>query len=240
MDTTFWEIGDVLVLEPVTALTDILVTAVSFYASARLWKASKARGGYLREYPLFFLSMGIGTLAAALMTHAFSYLFVDQARTAAASLPWPERFIWHLHDLPNWLFNIAAMTFFEIAVVKRSSEILHLQHEKALYLIIAVETAAIVALTFAFLTYDVAAGHIVFAMLILSLPLQIRILSKDRKNAESILILAATGTMLVVLTVMVTRFSISRWFNYNDISHCLIAVTMLLTYLSAERTMLPR
>lgn len=224
-------------MEPMAAITDLLVAAISFYAYFKL-RGPSAERGYLREYPLFFLFMGAGTLCAAIMTHSFYYLFSEGIydRHQADLLPWSERFVWHLHDLPNWLFNIISITFFEIATIKRSSQVLKDLPVRWLYMLIAAESAAAFVLTVILLTYNVAGAHIFFAMIVLSLPLQIRILSRERENAESKYILAATFCMIVALAVMATRCSIDRWFNFTDLAHCLIAVTMYLTYMSAKKT----
>ena len=63
--------------EPVTTFTDLMVSAVCFYAFIKLSKIPVHNKVhlYLRYY---FLSMGIATIIGGLVGHGFFYLFNTQ------------------------------------------------------------------------------------------------------------------------------------------------------------------
>ena len=81
--------------------------------------------------------------------------------------------------------------------------------------------------------YDIAAAHIGFALYLIELPLQIIIIKKYNAKEAKFLII---GTLLMLITapVMALKLQITKWFNFNDISHVVIAITMYLFFLAGK------
>lgn len=230
-------LGDITVLEPMTAVTDFIVTAVCLLAFVRLRRLSKANGGYMSYYPYFFLTMGLGCFFAALMTHAFAYTMVDiLPKDHIRQLDWAGQLAYHLHDLPNWIFNIVSVTLFEFAMLERISQ-LKPNYNRNLYTgIVIAESAVVLMLLLWKLNYAFAAMHIGFALYIIELP-HIWPLYRSTGNPEARYLVIASLVMLpsgVAMAMQQWLVENSPWFNHNDISHCLIAITMYLCYKSAE------
>ncbi len=233
MELTQWTFGDVAVLEPMTAITDLIVTAVCIVSFVKLKQSSDAEGGHIPQYPYFFLTMGLCTFFAALMTHAFPYTMVNLLdKSQVALLPWEEKFTYHLHDLPNWLLNISSASLFEWSLVDRASELVLDFPRRRWLALISAESIIVLVLLLWHLSYNVAAIHIVFTLYAVLVPLQI-ITMRHHSTIEQKLHLLGAGVMLFSGLVMATKFQFSPWFNHNDISHIIIAISMFLFYKSA-------
>ena len=238
MERTEWLLGGVSVLEPMTALTDFIITAVCLVAYVKLRRASKANGGYMPHYPHFFLTMGLCTLFAGLMSHAFAYFFVEPLLTKPqiALLDWSDKFAYHIHNMPNWLFNITSASLFELSLVDRAADLAPDISRKRWLATITAESILVLALMIFYVDYNVAAAHIAFTLYAVLVPLQLMV-KKHQFGSEQKLLLIGAGVMLFSGPVMATKFQLSPWFNHNDISHILIATSMFIFYKSATITL---
>lgn len=235
MERTQWILGGVTILEPMTAITDFIVTIVCVIAFLRLRRISRDNGNYLPVYPYFFLTMGLGCFLAGLMTHAFAYAFVPELldKPQMNALPWADKMAYHLHDLPNWLFNILSVTLFMYSMVGRACDQIPSISRRNYNIVVAVESVLVTVAMLWLLTYDIATAHIGFALYVIELPLMIMVYRRFRSR-EAMYLISGTLLMIISVPVMAAKFQFSPWFNHNDISHCLIAITMFLFYKSAE------
>ena len=238
MEKTEWLWGGVSVLEPTTALTDFIITAVCIVAYVKLRRISKANGGYMPHYPHFFLTMGLCTLFAGLMSHAFQYFFVEPilAKPQIALLDWSDKFAYHIHNMPNWLFNITSASLFELSLVDRAADLAPDISRKRWLATITAESIVTLVLLIYLVDYNVAAAHIAFTLYAVLVPLQL-LVKKHQFDTEQKLLLLGAGVMLFSGPVMATKFQLSPWFNHNDISHILIATSMFIFYKSATITL---
>ena len=225
METTQLTLGGLLVLEPVTAFTDFLITLVSFIGYYKFINKRKKGGLSITYFAYFFLFMGLGTLFAGLFTHAFSYIFgIDETEPIKS---WIDNLLSNAHNLPNWLFNIVSVTFFEIATIRMLSKYIKDLNTTFIYIVIAVESLAAFGLILYFFKYYIAAAHIGFALYLISMPFQI-INYKTNHSQYSKFIIIGSSLMIITLPVMLAKLEISKWMNFNDISHLTIMITMLL------------
>ena len=225
-------------MEPTTALTDFIITAVCIAAYVKLRRTSKLHGGYMPHYPYFFLTMGLCTFFAALMSHAFAYYFVEPllVKSQIALLPWADKFAYHIHDMPNWLFNITSASLFELALVDRAADLAPDISRRRWLVVITAESILVLALLIFYIDYNVAAAHIALTLYAVLVPLQL-LVRKHQFIDEQKLLLIGAGVMLFSGPVMATKFQFSPWFNHNDISHVLIAASMFIFYKSAKITL---
>lgn len=238
MERTEWLLGGLSVLEPMTALTDFIVTAVCLVAYVRLRRLVKTNDGYMPHYPYFFLTMGLCTFFAALMSHAFPYAFVEPllSKSEISFLPWADQFAYRIHDMPNWLFNAVSASLFEVALVDRAADLAPSISRRRWISVVVAESAVALVLLFYFLDYNVAAAHIAFTLYAVLVPLQV-LVRKYHFGKEQKLLLVGAGVMLFTGPVMAAKFQFSPWFNHNDISHVLIATSMFIFYKSAKITL---
>lgn len=221
-----------------TALTDFIVTIVCMIAFVKLRRISIEQHGYMKYYPYFFLTMGLGCFFAALMTHAFPYTMVEQLldKNEIKNLDWLDKLLYHLHDLPNWILNIISVTLFEIGMVERISKNRPEYNRNLFTRIVIIESAVVAILLLWQLNYAVAAAHIGFALYVIELPQMLKI-KREGNIAESKPLIMGSWLMIIAIAAMAFQkilVEYSPWFNHNDISHCVIAITMYLFYKSAE------
>ncbi|MBR4267544.1 MAG: hypothetical protein IKQ46_16010 [Bacteroidales bacterium] len=233
MEKTEWVFGEILIQEPMTALTDLIITTVCLIGFYKLYNLSRQNDGYMKNFAYFVLFMGLGTLFAAILTHAFDYVFNPEQLTKAEikELNWKNKFQINLHNLPNWVFNVISTTLFEISVIQRAKYYLKNYNFSIIKWFVVIESTIISILLMYNLSYDIASIHIGIALFVVSMPLQVKIYKKYKAPDAKLLIIGSL-IMLIVVPVMITKFEITKWFNFNDISHVVIATTMYLFYLA--------
>src|SRR5689334_6647575 len=97
-EKTYWEIGGIIVNEPMTAITDLLVAGVCFYAFFK-------RTGHVKYewthvfFRYYFLFLGLSTLYGAVIGHAFIHYF---------------GFEW---KLPGWIMSMIGVALIERATI---------------------------------------------------------------------------------------------------------------------------
>jgi hypothetical protein len=239
MELTQWILGGkdgLLIEEPMTALTDFLVTAVCILGLVKFSRHGELEKRQLRVFAWFFFFMGLGTLFAGLFTHAFSYIFVPErlSKEALSALEYNEKLSYNLHNLPNWVFNVVSVTLFEISNLIMIKKYLSKLNTAIYYSVIAVENLAVYVLLLTVLKYDIAIAHIGFALYLIALPLQIAVYKKYRSKYSRYMILGIL-IMLITPPVMALKFEFCKWFNFNDISHVVIAATMYCFMLAGEK-----
>jgi len=203
--------------EPMTAVTDLLIAVVSFYACFRLRHRWKGPHPDERWYLLFFLLMGVSTVFGAFMNHAFAYVFPAGDRNC----------------LPNWTTNALAVSCYALAMVERAHQVQPLALRKILLTAIVIETLAILVLTLWKMSFLYAEIHIAVILYAFSLPLQVR-LWKGGYRRENILAWSATALMTLIPVVLVARLNFSEHFNFFDISHVIIATAIYLYYRAGQ------
>ena len=204
---------DFYIYEPMTAVTDLVIAAVSFYAYFRLRRRWPAPASCERYYLLFFLLMGISTVLGAFLNHAFAYCFPPGDRNM----------------LPNWLTNILAVGCYALAMIGRADQVRSLPLRKPLAVAVAVETVIMMVLTLWKVSFLYAEIHIGLILYVFSLPLQIR-LWKDGRKPEIRRAWAGTALMTLLPVVLVLHLHIGTWMNDFDISHLIITAAMYCYY----------
>ncbi|MCU0369089.1 MAG: hypothetical protein MUF39_09695, partial [Cyclobacteriaceae bacterium] len=87
--------------EPINTLTDLIVSAVCFYAFFRL-KKSGLTGRTQLYFRMYFLLLGIATLFGGIIGHGFLYVF---------------SFAW---KLPGWIVSMLSVAFIERSSIEHA------------------------------------------------------------------------------------------------------------------------
>ena len=203
----------ITIQEPMTAFTDLVITAVSLYAFFRLRRKWPDPTPHERIYLWFFLLMGISTLFGACLSHAFAYAFPSG----------------QYNLLPNWITNVLSVACYPLALIGRADQVRTLPAKKLLTAAVLVETAVILVLMLWKMSFLYDEIHIAACVYLFALPLQIR-LWKDGCRAEIRAAWAAGVLMTLIPVVLVTKMHLGAWMNDFDISHVLIAVAMYLYF----------
>lgn len=197
------EIGGIVLGEPITTFTDIVVSLVCFYAFFKLSFIQNIQIFYFRRY---FLLMGLATFYGGIIGHGFiQYL----------SYSW---------KLPGWLLSMISMNFLERAMIEYLKQYISIKWGKILTRWNLLELfifSIIVIYTQKFFYVEL---HAAYGLLCIVLPISAYLYFQKKDNTSRYFLLA-TLVMIVTSILFKNKISISIWFNYNDIAHVLMAIT---------------
>jgi hypothetical protein len=196
------EIFGLQIAEPVTTITVLLVSVVCFYAyiRLRLIPAQNRVHFFLRYY---FLSMGIATAIGGIIGHAFLY-----------ALPFEFKLL-------GWITSMFSIMLVERASIEYALPLIHKRMGTILKWINMAELTTFVTLTCLKLNFFFVEAHSAYGLLVVVASLNIFVFAKLR-TAGSRLFLIAVGFSAIAALIYMNKWSLSIWFNYNDISSSIL------------------
>ncbi len=210
---TYIDIFGIRVLEPMTTLTDLIVSAVCFYAFFRLMKINRP-DLHFKFMKWFFLTMGIATTLGGLIGHGFLYLFT---------------FAW---KLPGWLTSMLSISLLERASIEYAKPLLRPRFRKIMDWANIIELITFMVLTFSTLNFRFVEIHSAFGLLVINTPLHLYVYWKTRSKGSGIMLIAIGFAMISALIFM-NEVTLHKWFNYLDFSHILMAFGAYFFYRAA-------
>lgn len=204
------EIYGIRIDEPVTTITDLMVTAVCWYAFARLSRIPVKNNVHL-YLKYYFLSMGMATAIGGLIGHGFIYLF---------SFPW---------KLPGWLISMLSVALLERAVILYARKLIHPFLGKLFAWLNVIELATFVTITFITLNFFFVELHAAYGLLVVTTGFSLIVYVKTR-NKGSRTFLVAVAFSSVSALIFMNEWGIGPWFNHYDISHLLMATSAWFFY----------
>lgn len=225
METSF-EIFGLVIGEPITMLTDLLVGFVGVRSYILLNRLEKRTLG-LNFFKYFFLLMGIATAVSGVIGHGFIH---------SLHIAW---------KLPGWIISMFSIMFVERAsivqagpyVSKTVLRILKIANivELAVFIVITVLTTLdYIPILFNFETPFYYVGiHSAYGLAVVVMPLQYFILAKTGRKGNKWIANAASFSSLAAI-VYIFKISLGSWFNYYDISHLIMAICLHYVYLGTK------
>jgi hypothetical protein len=208
------EIAGIKIEEPVTAATDLLVSAVCLYA---FYKLRTTQGNStVKLFRYYFLTMALATFYGGLIGHAFLYLL---------------SFTW---KVPGWLFSMASIALIERAAIRHAQPLLKPSIGKFFATLNIVELLTLITVVLLTLNFFFVEAHAAYGLLVVVFSFELHVFKKT-KGEGSRLLLLAVGVSAIAATVHLTRFTIDPWFNHLDFSHVLMAVAAYVFYLGARK-----
>lgn len=199
--------------EPMTTLTDLLVSVVCFYAFYKLTK-KKLPGRTQLYFRYYFLLMGIATCLGGLVGHAFLYLL---------SFSW---------KLPGWITSMLSVALIERSAIQHAKPYIKPEVGKAFLVINVIELVTIMAITMITLDFAWVEFHSGYGLLGVVAPFHLWVYSKTRDRGSAFILLAV-GLASVAALFYMNKVSFHTWFNYLDISHTVMAMAAVVFYLGA-------
>lgn len=226
--------------EPITTFTDLMVSAVCFYAFYKLSKIpihNKVHL-YLRYY---FLSMGIATTVGGIVGHGFLYLFTTQLRIPDsiekvlsiifsddllnnAANPW---------KLPGWLTSMFSIMLVERAAIEYARPLIKPKLGDIFAKINIIELITFVTLTFLTLNFFFVEIHSAYGLLVVVTSFSLVVYIKTKSNGSKLFLIAVGFSALGALFFM-NKWGFCIWFNHFDISHTLMTVSAYFFYLGSK------
>ena len=207
-------IGNLRIDEPVTTLTDLMVSAVCFYAFYKL--SQKDNSLRIRQYlKYYFLSMGFATAIGGIIGHAFMYNF---------------SFYW---KLPGWLTSMFSIMLIERASIEYSKPFFTGKTDIILKRINLLELTAFVIITMTTLDFFYVEVHSAYGLLVIVTSLNLYIYYKSRSEGSRFFLIAV-GFSSVSALIYMNKWGISEWFTHTDISRILMTLSAWNFYKGAD------
>ena len=206
--------------EPMTTLTDLLVSVVCFYAFYTLTK-KKLPGRTQLYFRYYFLLMGIATLLGGLVGHGFLYML---------SFEW---------KLPGWITSMLSVALIERSAIQHAKSFIKPEVGKSLLVINVIELVLVMTITMITLDFAWVEFHSGYGLLAIVAPFHGWVYFKTRDRGSAYILLAVALASVAALFYM-NKVSIHTWFNYLDISHTVMAIAAFVFYLGALNLNKPR
>lgn len=199
--------------EPVTTLTDFLVSLVALYAFYRLHTYRGKKVEHFAFYKYYFLCFAIGMCSAAWFGHGL------------------QAYVGPRMKIIGWCMSATGFVFLAWASLKEISPLIPAWLRKSLQAWMLVQYFIMVPAMIHPATSNFIMPQInsTIMLIVLILPMHLFNYWKT-KNYGSFLISLAIVYGIVPGFVYNLQFSLGRWFNYHDISHVLMAIFMFLMY----------
>jgi hypothetical protein len=207
-DYTYIILGKAIIFEPVTILTNLFITVFCFFA---FFKVRKHRSKHAFQWSMFFLLIGLSSSVGSLAHGAHFQL--------------GETF------LRSTVFMMNAISLIAIFYCFKSAHTFYVndktaQKKYADYFVI-IWIVILLIVTFIqnnFLLIKIHAGIVLTYSMIVHF-----IESKKGRPGGS---LVAYGIIVSFFSIVIhsLKLSISEWFNYKDISHVIMLVSLIIMY----------
>lgn len=204
------ELGGILILEPVTSLTDIITGVagmVGFYLLHRLGRTEKIHI-FFKYYLLF---MGMATFLGAFFAHSFVYILGHQGR------------------MLGWSFSGFSIFFIEQSSIESVKEWIKPNYKKVLTSISYFKIAIFFFFMFYTQSFTVVQQNASLGLICLVLPLHLWAYNKSKDQGSKWILISILWALIPAITFN-TQFTLHAWFNYHDISHVLMTIFMVFMY----------
>jgi len=229
------EIWGLLINEPVTVATDLLVSAVCIYAFFKIIRIPHR--GKLKTYLLwYFFLMAVATMFGGLIGHAFLWHFntswenpewinniIDQTDFLEMNQP---AYAW---KLPGWIASMLSIMFVERAAIEQVRSIVNPAIGKTFRTINIIELLTFMAITLATLNFRYVEIHSGYGLMFVVLSLQGYAYLRTKNEGSKLFLIGVAFAAIAALFYM-NEVGISKWFNHVDISHTIMAVAAYFFY----------
>jgi len=201
--------------EPVTTLTDLVISGICFYAFFALKKYKVSHNIYylIRGY---FLCIALSTLLGGIMGHGFLYAF---------SPKW---------KFPGWAFSMVGINLLERVMLSFSRSFIKRRYARFFSWVNIVELLVFAYLAFTTLNFAYVEIHTAYGLMVFVLGFSLYHYFKGNQSDMIRFFIWAVMAVIVAFFFFITKYGVSEWFNYMDISHLFLALAAWLFYLGAR------
>lgn len=196
------------IMEPVTSFTDLIVSAICFYAYWALAKRNlKSRAVMYMKW--YFIFMGLATLLGGIMGHAFIYAF---------------GFGW---KLAGWYTSMIAVALIERSAIEYAQPLIKPRTGKLFLVINLIELITFMVITTITLNFSFVEIHSVYGLMVVVFSFHVFAYKKTRSRGSK-LILYAVAAVIPAAVAFNYPISLYKWFNHNDLAHVIMAIASIL------------
>lgn len=199
--------------EPIATVTDVLVSAVCFYAFYKLTKKDlPGRSQWYFRY--YFLLISIATFLGGVIGHGFLY---------ALSFAW---------KLPGWIISMISVALIERSAISHARRLISPGVVRFFLVLNILELLVIMSITMTTLNFFWVQVHSAYGLLVVVFSFHAFTYHRT-KDKGSLTIMGAVGVTAIASLVYMNEFSPHMWFNYLDLSHTLLAIASWFFYRGA-------
>jgi hypothetical protein len=211
-------IGEFEWREPITTLTDSLTAFVFIFAFIVFSRYKGKKSDSFMYFKAFFLCFGIGMLCAAWFGHGLAAYVTPRWKAI------------------GWVINSSANLFLGLATLKEIAPLIKPHINRLIKVIFISQVSIFIVFMLIPNTsfFGLAQLCSLVSLIGMMLPMHIFNYSKTKSLGSKYFIIAIAMGVLPGI-VFNTQLSISRWFNYHDISHVIMATIVFIMYLGARK-----
>lgn len=209
------EIFGLIIHEPVTALTDVLVAIICFVAYLKLNRLSP-RGQVHNLFKYYFLSMAAATFLGGVVGHALLH------------------YVPFYMKVPGWVVSMLSVALLERAVIQYSRKWTEPKIGAFFSKLNIAELLIFLVLSLVTLNFQFVLVHAAYGMAIVVLGFASFVYYKER-SLGSRQIITAVLISAIGAAFFVFQIGISKWFNHVDISHVFMMIASVYYYFGAKK-----
>lgn len=210
VDETNITVFNILIQEPVTTITDFMITVCCWYVFLKS-KHEISNHHSAQLYRYFFLLMGCSTLFGGVFGHALCY------KLGVA------------YKLPGWITSMMAVMLCERAAIMHTRNVMPVSIGNFFMYANIVELLILITVTCITLNFFFVEFHALYGLLIVTGTFEFYIYRKTKNNASR-WILYSVAFSSIAAVAHIWQLSPHRWFNYLDLAHTLMCVSVFILY----------
>ncbi|MBT4338051.1 MAG: hypothetical protein HOD63_05645 [Bacteroidetes bacterium] len=222
--------------EPITTITDLMVTAVCLYAFIKLAKIPVQSKTHL-YVKYYFLSMSIATFFGGVFGHGFLYMFdftwnmPEGFNNFVASI-FGEK---NVNDsayplkLPGWITSMFAVMLLERAIIEYARKLISRPLGTFFGWVNIIELLIFMTITFTTLSFYFVEIHTAYGLLFVVGSFSTFVYIKTRSQGSKIFMIAV-GISATAALFFMNQWGFGPWFNHLDASHTLMTIGAFVYY----------
>ena len=204
------EVGGLIIQEPSTVLTNLVMAVVAFICWRKL--KSKSDSNHLKLFAqLFFLFLTLSTVFGGVIGHGLMYY----------TGMWGK--------IPGWYLGMASIAMIERVAIRQAGYFLTEKQKLYLNLFNYLEIAFFMSMSIIKLNFLYVELHAVYGLFVIVFFFELFYYFKTKDPACKPIF---TATFFGVLAMLCHAFKISPnfYFNYNDLSHIFMSIAIVYYY----------
>jgi hypothetical protein len=202
-EKTWIDLGGITIYEPVTVITDLLVTAVCWYAFFRL--GSFKQGKLQLLFRAYFFSMGLATAYGGIVGHGF----IEQLG-----------FVW---KVPGWVISMISVALLERAAIFHAQPLLQERIGRVFAWLNLTELFVLLITVLITLNFFWVEAHAAYGLLMVVFSFEMYVFRKTAAIGSRYMLIAV-GIAALAALVHLSEFAPHTWFNHLDLSHVIMAL----------------
>ena len=206
------EIGGILLMEPVTVITNLSISIMCFYAYWKMGK-DKVEGNSLIFLKYYFLTMGLATTWGGFIGHGFLYLLDDRWK------------------LGGWIISMISVALIERSAISYANRLVSEKLGKAFLLMNVIELIILMFLVISSVHFKYVEIHSAYGFIIVVFGFHVFVYSKTR-DLGSLEMIFATISLLIAVYIFNKPIIIHTFFNHRDLAHIFMLIGAYFQYRS--------